>query len=126
MPAENSPVRFTKGSARRIARAVKHFEGRGRGEAPPPRRRRVVSGGGARRRHGRVIAEIPAATPAQPLATGGRVRLQDESTGQVTSTEVDVTNIWRGVKFVVDAQVELDMTKSPPRVCGGTCDKVSW
>lgn len=85
---DDRPVSFTRASSRRIARAVRHFEGRGRGEAPPPRRRRDTGGGGGSGGgagevgfdFGRVVEEISAAT--------GWAR-EDWGTGQIQRVDDD-------------------------------------
>jgi hypothetical protein len=56
----------------------------------------------------------------------GMVRLMNDDTGALDEAEEEVTNPLIGQSFEIDAQVEIDMAFTPPRVRNGTCGPVTW
>lgn len=85
----------------------------------------IGAGGGTGTRNARVTTGITAATDATTWGSG-YVKLQDPDTGTLDTATTEVDNEWIGYSWVVDAQVCLDMTYTPPRVVTGTCEAVTW
>lgn len=78
-------------------------------------------------RFARVTTEVSAATDQLTANWGsGQVKLQHPTTGVLAASAISVNNLNIGTAFVVDSQVQVDVSYSPPRVLNGTCDAVSW
>lgn len=78
-------------------------------------------------RYARVTTEITPATDELVVNWGsGEVRLMHPTTGALEASDTPVVNPLIGMTFIVDAQVEVDMSHYPPHVLNGTCDAVAW